>query len=75
MKTVIRVYSSSGTTFIFIVMINSASTSFLTHIDAPMHGKLAYRGGRAHLKALSGFDLRPWQCTLLTVHMDKNRFV
>ena len=39
------VYSSSGTTFIFIFMVNSASTSFPTRNHAPTHGKLTYRGG------------------------------
>ena len=64
-KCLLRVYSCSPTTFIFTVMVISASRSFLTrtdaHTDTRTPGKPVYRGGTGPPKKLSCC----WGCGVL----------
>ena len=57
-KCPLRVYSSRLTTFTSIIMVNSASTSFLTRTYARMYTRLEnpyIEVGRAHLKMITHF--------------------
>ena len=54
-KCPLRVYTSRLTTFASIVMVTSASTSFLTRTYARTPGKSVYRSGTGSLEKLLQF--------------------